>query len=331
MQKELSFTNNGKYFISYPKKFVLPFKRISYNQKSKENLNIGFISTGISTSTKKKILMRCRVLSFASKEKKVRNWQGLIIDHRTSFVTLTLPSTQIHEDIEITKEVLGKFLNRCRKLSILQNYVWKAEKQKNGNIHYHILTDSYIDKTLCYRLWLLSLNSLGYVDAYSNKFRAMDLKKYKEQKFNENVKEDIVMKRFWKGNKNNWRLPPCFDTINVSGSKGLENYLAKYISKENGNENLKVNGRSWGCSENVNAGVKLFKEDLDFNEFGFKMAKYVLKKKTIIGDYFEIVKCTLTSIFAWFPKEMNYILEKLRIIIEPCRFHNKGTTSLSFA
>lgn len=320
----IAFSNNGRNFFSYTKRNNTVKKENRYNENSRENLNIGYANKGVSWNTKKKILIRCRALNYISEEKKVRDYKGEMISHTTSFVTLTLPSEQIHSDQEITKLILGKFLDRCRKLGILQNYVWKAEKQKNGNIHYHILTDSYINKTLIYRLWLLSLERLGYVTRYREKFVGMDLQEYSKQKFNENVKELVINKRFWKGKKNNWSSPPCFDNVNVSGSTGLENYMSKYISKDNGDYSLNVKGRVWGCSENLNKAVELLKNDEDFNRFGFEIAKFTLKSKMIITEYFEFVKMTFNSIFAWLPWIKEYIITKLREIVTPCSFHLMG-------
>lgn len=325
----LGYSNNGLNFFSYTKRGKGNNLTKNYNDKSKLNLNVGFKNKGVSWCTRKKIIIRCRVMNLIAAEKKVRDYKGEIITHTTSFVTLTLPSNQRHTDTEITKLVLGRFLDRARKLGIMKNYIWKAEKQKNGNIHYHLLTDSYINKTIVYRLWLLSLERLHYVTLYREKFCSMDLLNYKKLKFNQNVNDLVINKRFWKGKKNNWSNPPCFDNVNVSGSKGLESYMAKYIAKDNENSSLNVEGRVWGCSDSLNKAVELLKNDNDFNETGFQLAKYTLKAKSIISDYFEIIKMPFSSLFAWFPWIKDYIIDKLRSLIVPCRYHLQGQQVLS--
>lgn len=332
MESQIRYTNNGRYFLShtirrnYRKEGIIDYdnskeKEIKVNENSIKNLNKGYENKGISLVTQKKIKIRCRVLSYASKIKEVKNHQGNFIQHKTSFVTLTLPSKQIHTDQQITKLILAEFLGRCRKVGLLNNYVWKAEKQKNGNIHYHLLTDSYITKTIVYRYWLLCLNKLGYVDNYTNKFNNMSLADYKKIDFNKNLSDLTINGRFWKGNKNRWKLPPCFDTINVTNDNSIEKYLAKYMSKNENDSGLKVDGRVWGCSNNINEAVDVFKNDNDFNQYGFNMAKYVMKSKVFIGDFFEVVLMKMSSFFAWFPKEALYIIEKLRVFIKPCAFH----------
>ena len=94
--------------------------------KSKENLNRGFKTKGISDATMKKIKTASRVLSYASEPQKVRNSKGEYIKHLCIFITLTLPFEQNHEDKIITKIVLGAFFDKCRKIGILNNYVWRA-------------------------------------------------------------------------------------------------------------------------------------------------------------------------------------------------------------
>jgi len=51
---------------------------------------------------------------------------------KCSFITLTMPSTQIHSTKDITKTCLNQFLTECREQHGLQNYVWRLEFQKIG-------------------------------------------------------------------------------------------------------------------------------------------------------------------------------------------------------
>lgn len=331
MIQELNYTNNGKYFISYPMRFILPNGCKRYNEKSKENLVQGYVNNGISSATKKKILIRCRVLNYIAETKRIDETYRDTFNHKTSFITLTLPSRQIHKDQDITKIVLGTFLDNCRKIGILKNYVWRAEKQKNNNLHYHILTDSYANKNVLYRLWLLSLEKLGYISAYKNKFINMNLCDYRKLEFNKNISDSKVSLRYWKGKKNNWCNPPCYDSKNILENESIENYISKYISKESDYEKENVKGRLWGCSSNINKGVELLKNDYDFNEFGFKMAKYVLKGKSIVGEYFEIIEMTISRVISWYKSTIGYIYDKMRELIPPCKFHEKDKLIFSYS
>lgn len=327
---EIKFTNNGKYFMKVMVSSSRG-KKISRNiddlevKNSREisnlNLNKGFKTLGISYVTQKKIKLRCRVLAFCAKEKKIRDFKGNIIRHKTTFITLTLPSKQVHDDKEITKIILGGFLDRCRKVGILENYVWKAEKQKNGNIHYHLLTDSYCNRTILYRYWLLALNKLGYVQRYTEKFKNMDLQSYSKEKFNENKNEYQINKAYWKGSKNKWKLPPCYDSRNIAADSTIENYISKYISKVDDKADLQVKGRVWGCSNSVNLATEIFKNDVDFNKYGYELCQYTLKKEVLSMDYCAIIIYDISKFVIWFPDIREEILKKLYKVFVPCSFY----------
>lgn len=81
----------------------------------------------------------------------------------STFLTLTLPSKQLHTDKSITK-CLTRFLENLKKTKKVLNYVWKSEPQKNGNIHFHVLLDKWVDKEYINNRWNIQINTLGYVD-----------------------------------------------------------------------------------------------------------------------------------------------------------------------
>lgn len=117
-----------------------------------------------------------------------------------NFITLTLPTVQAHEDGEITNKCLGNFLDVCKKNVGLSNYIWRAEAQGNGNIHYHLVTDKFIGHKEIRKWWNNSLQLLGYIDAYEAK---------------------------WKH-----RNPNSIDVHSVKHVNRLSSYLSKYMSKE---------------------------------------------------------------------------------------------------
>lgn len=336
---EFTFSNNGAYFFSFRKRRYYSHRPTddhplyqyadgSKNSNSLKNLNKGFASKGLSDATRRKIAVRVRVLAHASELKHVKDSKGIPVTSRCQFITLTLPSEQRHTDQQITKELLGRFLDLCRKNKLLLNYVWRAEKQRNGNIHYHIITDSYAPASTIYRFWLMSCEHLGYVSAYRDKFKNLSLEQYKRLPFNANVSDAVASKRFWKGNRNNWQKPPCFDLVNCSDLTAIAKYISKYISKDAEHSSLHVSGRCWGCSQSVTAGTELFKNDQDFNEFGFQMCSAVLKRPLYVSDFFTMVLEKIEHFFVWFHKETAYFLQELRSIIVPCQYHTRGLRPL---
>lgn len=119
---------------------------------------------------------------------------------KLSFVTLTLPSRQRHTDQEIKSKVLKNWLDVMRKQYGLKNYLWRAEAQTNGNIHFHIVIDKYIHYSELRRLWNQSAELLGYVTEFQNQFGHRD--------------------------------PNSTDVHSIKHIRHIARYLAKYCSKQ---------------------------------------------------------------------------------------------------
>lgn len=99
-----------------------------------------------------------------------------------TFVTLTLPAVQKHSDKELTKYVLHPFLSYARKFFKVRYFIWKKELQKNGNLHYHLICDRFIDCNCLRKTWNRLLNRgkiaeceqpFDYVDRYNKRMKAM--------------------------------------------------------------------------------------------------------------------------------------------------------------
>ena len=290
-------------------------------EKSLENLNKGFRTKGISETTKRKILQACRMLSLLAENRTVRNSKGEYVQHHTLFITLTLPSAQAHEDSHITRECLGNFFDKCRKLGLLSNYVWKAEKQKNGNIHYHILTDTYASFSLLKRLWLVALEKLGYVSEFQEKFSKMTFEDYRSQKFNEKRTPQQIAGAYEQGRREKWRNPPCTQVDYVQEEKTLSYYIAKYVSKDEKDKENIVTGRTWGVSNSIKNSVKEFKGDKILNEFWYNSGREIMNCKMFEQDYFSVALFSIRSLFAWFSDTFEYFKKKFSTLFQPCNYY----------
>ena len=311
-----SYTNTGVFPIRY-------IARKNYSAKSKENLNRGFKTLGVSNATMKKIKTASRVLSYASKLRKVRNSKGQYINHLCMFITLTLPYQQTHTDSEITKKILGTFFDKCRKIGILENYVWRAEKQINGNIHYHILTDSFVNYSMIYRIWLVALERLNYISQYKKKFSSMSFSEYRSLNHNKNLELVKLSDRYARGVRNNWSQPPCVKTDYCDDVSQISSYIAKYTAKVSADDNI-VTGRVWSCSTSVSDAVKSFKGDKEFNKFWYEVGFSMMRRKVIEFDYFSIVDFKFTSLIAWFSDMKKYVSDLFSKVFTPCNFYLKS-------
>lgn len=136
----------------------------------KEGLKNRHTSTGFSIKSQQKMLSRLRNFMFFRRyelsEKSIREKTDI---SGVTFLTTTLPTKQVHTDLEIKSVCLDNFMNKLRYHLGKFSYVWKAEAQANGNIHFHFIIDSNIDKKISDKLWHDSIDLLGYVTSFEKK------------------------------------------------------------------------------------------------------------------------------------------------------------------
>lgn len=138
---------------------------------------------------------------------------------KLNFITLTLSSAQAQvKDKIIVKECFQWFLAKCRSKFGLKSYVWKAERQKNGNIHFHITTNCYIRHNHIREVWNNAQERIGFLDLFEKKWHH--------------------------------RNPNSTDVKVVKNKKDLAVYLAKYVSKV-AQDGSKIGGKVWDCSLNL--------------------------------------------------------------------------------
>lgn len=200
------------------------------------------------TSKKKEISGRVvhgKYQGYTTHYSKGNNYQSKI-QYKLTFITLTLPSKQIHSDKEIKSKCLNQFLVELRSKFNVKKYIWKAEKQKNGNIHFHILCDRYIQWHALRNLWNRIVNKLGYVNVYQTK-----MKNFYKNGFRlsnnplDNRPKEVQLKAFNQGLKSDWSNPNSTDIHALYKVKNLSSYMSKYLVKDG----EKIEGRIWGCSQ----------------------------------------------------------------------------------
>lgn len=107
---------------------------------------------------------RINYMVYMAKHKTLRKSMNLpVTNYKLVFITLTLSSAQIHSDREIKQKLLQPFIRIMRNRWKCVNYVWKAEVQDNGNIHFHVLTHQYIYWREIRDTWNTLQESLGYI------------------------------------------------------------------------------------------------------------------------------------------------------------------------
>jgi hypothetical protein len=207
-------TDSISLYDFYPAKKV---KRLM-KPNSMSNLKKAYKSDALAKSSAKKIkkiishwilAINLTQKGFNSKYKRKRNYLIML--------TLTLPSPQVESDKEFKRKYLNNFIIQLKQKYDIQNYLWVAEKQKNGNIHFHLVVDKWLDKVKMQLLWNQVLSTGEYIVAFERKHGSSS--------------------------------PP---STKITGQKQMSNpadYLTKYITKSE--KSAPIGGVKWGCSKTL--------------------------------------------------------------------------------
>ena len=169
---------------------------------------------------------------------------------KLGFLTLTIPELTTDNQSYYYKNLLKPLLRYLKSRFGLNDYVWKAELQNRGSIHYHLTINTFIPYTYIRDKWNELLNKYGLMDSYKKEY----------------------------GNTN----PNSIDLHSVRDVSNIEAYLIKYISKKDKLSN-KLKGKVWGCSESLQKAT-FFCEMVSFDvkdkiielkEKGFIYLKYL--------------------------------------------------------
>lgn len=164
------------------------------------------------------------LVAIAEPKEAIRFKTGKRFKFRVNFITLTLPCPQgVITDKELKKLALDPFLKRLKRKHNLKSYVWKAEKQENGNLHFHLTTDTYIHFEHLRNEWNGCLARFGYIEEFKK--------------------------------KHGHDHPNSTDVHSVQKVKNLAAYMIKYMAKSN-KEGQVVDGKLWDCSMNLKQKIR---------------------------------------------------------------------------
>lgn len=133
------------------------------------------------------------------------------------FLTVTLQSDQAHTDKEIKRKILMPFIDSLKYHFNITNYFWRAEAQKNNNIHFHLILDKYIPYEKAKYLWNQACEKLGYITRFAE--------------------------------KNGHFYPNSVDIRVINNTKNTIKYVLKYATKQG--DTRAINGRLWGMADNI--------------------------------------------------------------------------------
>ncbi len=129
-------------------------------------------------------------------------------------MTLTLPSTQKHSDRYVLEKCLQPFIRTMRRKYRMHHYLWRAERQKNGNLHFHICLNQFIHHRQVRKHWNRLMRKHGYIDTAIN------------------------------------ADPPSTEIKSVKKEINLAAYIAKYIAKSS-EDSQPITCKLWDCNEEL--------------------------------------------------------------------------------
>jgi hypothetical protein len=182
-----------------------------------------------------------------------------------------IPNVLRYDDNTIKHFLLNQFLTELRTRFDVSVYLWKAETQDNGNIHFHIIINKFIYYIFLRNTWNRICNKLHLIDEFYEKY--------------------------------NHREPNSIDIHSIRRIHNLKKYFTKYLLKSDLGRR-KVLGKLWGCSTYVSAwkGVRIELEGEKYLEY----LKYdeIFKGRVYYGDFFKLFKLCPVEISFYFPNSL---------------------------
>jgi hypothetical protein len=197
-----------------------------------------------------------------------------------TFITLTYPSNPQISAQQCKRQHLNNFLIELSRRFAGVEYLWRAELQNNGRLHFHILVNKYIDRHWLASKWDNILKRNGF---YQDK--------------------NINSKAFKSASTN---IEQC------RTARGVKNYLLKYVCKTNDKKGAQ--GRQWGSNITFDTARGMV-VDVGVNGFYRFSDLYAAGAiRTFSMDYVTCVLCpTAELVFKYFPELIQIWLNYLDV------------------
>lgn len=227
-------------------------------------------------------------------------WKAYRNSIQLNFVTLTLPAQQEHDDRKIKAIALNPFISELCTEHNVNTYIWRAEKQKNNNIHFHIIIDSRIHHSVIRDVWNRCIERLGYVNSYRERMIQLSEEQYiATRKPKTYIETQKAIYAYRKGVSENWSRPNSTDIHRIEKINQLGAYISKYMTKKETDNDTGVLGHCWGKSENLEA-CEVGKCILDHSDVAILEREATQGKVRILHKeyvtYYGLSKCDVYSL-----------------------------------
>lgn len=293
-------------------------------QQSKKQANTDGQSISNEQSTNKE---KVKDRNIISNNKKSINWERNknVLETKLSFLTLTLPTKQKNDDKEIKRQCLNSFMIKIVKDCNIKVWLWVAELQKNGNIHFHILIDSYVPFVV-----IDIDNNILFVGTKNkcDNFATNNVsKKYKSISYAQYVWNNALEKLGYITDfcqKFGHNQPPTTHIEIIKQAKTAAAYITKYITKNNSNmakSIRKIEGRLWGCSD----GLRLFEDVVIPMELRNTVYKEIVSKGNLLVDeeYVKVYIVDVSSISQLYEYILDNYISLILEVYDNCTFESE--------
>lgn len=174
---------------------------------------------------------------YSKKNKRFYNW-------KTNFLTLTLPTQGNKTDIEV-KEILHSFLILAKHNYGLHSYIWKAEPQQRGAIHFHITTDVFMWKNSVQFEWNRLLRKKGLLNNHENPPTIKIHSTYRVKNMAGYLTKYFVKPQYSES------VPPKEKSDFFKSNRGYIYTREEFINNTPHSYIRPICGRLWGCNQEL--------------------------------------------------------------------------------
>jgi hypothetical protein len=247
-----------------------------YHNNKIENLSSRDSSTysNFSLQSQQRLKRAFHLLIAISKEKEFYDrHRERSVKFLLTFTTLTLSANQgIHTDYDIKKQLLDNYLQNLRHSQHLNHYIWRAEPQRNGNLHFHITANQAFDYQYVRDTWNNAQKRLGFIDLFNEKHHHIN--------------------------------PNSTDIHSVRKIEKAGAYIAKYVAKIR-DDARDIKGKVWDCSQSLKPKAKcqIYCQGNDIDHLQQLEEKY--SDRIYTADYFKFVPMTANELKFDLPDSWN--------------------------
>jgi len=143
----LRITGNLSPYVSEKKTITQTNKRENSISKKSQSRIRNYVNLLLDTAIEKEIYSRKENKRFI---------------YKIGFCTLTIPPEFDADDKTIHYKIFKPFLRVLQDKYELAEYIWKAETQENGNLHYHLTVNQWLHWYIINREWRKQIQKHGY-------------------------------------------------------------------------------------------------------------------------------------------------------------------------